>query len=322
MINAAIVGFGWWGQTHARAIAGSGKIRVVKIVDAFPDKVREAAKSFGLKVTDSYDEVLADKSVDAVVLVTPHSQHTPQILAAAKAGKHVLTEKPFALSKADAEKSVAAARTAGVQLGLGHNSRHSSVIQAMKKLIDCGELGHIVHAEFNMSHDVLVPVEGWRKSAEEAPAAGIYHMGIHTIDNFQYMLGRMTEAFGQTATVGMTNDSALAVLRFANGATGYICNVTNTPMTVHMHIIGTKGWVRRAGPDQILVAFKGRSPELRDLVPMTQEEQVRRNDDNFAAACEGKETYLITPEQMIHGVAVLETITASIKSRRPLPVPQ
>ena len=109
MIRAAIVGLGWWGQNHVRAARDSSKIRFTRAVDIAPDRVRGFCDEQGLDLTDSFDDVLADPDIDAVVLVTPHSQHIDQIVAASAAGKHVLTEKPFSLHKAEGLRGIAAA---------------------------------------------------------------------------------------------------------------------------------------------------------------------------------------------------------------------
>src|SRR5690349_13824030 len=121
MINAAIVGLGWWGKTLVEAVqpdskdihfvAGTTRTRTPD-VQAFAD-----AQKF--RLADSYEALLDDPKIDAIVLATPHSMHTAQVVAAAKVKKHVFCEKPFALTAADAETAVAATKQAGVTLGLG-----------------------------------------------------------------------------------------------------------------------------------------------------------------------------------------------------------
>ncbi|NIO40691.1 MAG: Gfo/Idh/MocA family oxidoreductase, partial [Burkholderiales bacterium] len=105
MIDAAIVGLGWWGKTVVESVAGvSEDIRFVAgATGTLTDDISEFADQHGIRMLSSYDEVLKDPDVDAVVLVTPNSQHSPQSIAAAEHGKHVFCEKPFAMSKAEAE---------------------------------------------------------------------------------------------------------------------------------------------------------------------------------------------------------------------------
>src|SRR5262245_37489609 len=122
MINAAIVGLGWWGRTIVESAEGSDQIRFAAgATRTVSPEVTAFAEAQRLTLADSYEALLRDPSIQAIVLATPHSMHTDQVIAAAQAGKHVFCEKPFALHKADAEQAVRATERAGVTLGLGYN---------------------------------------------------------------------------------------------------------------------------------------------------------------------------------------------------------
>jgi predicted dehydrogenase len=123
VIKAAIVGLGWWGRTLVEAVqTDSEQIRFVAgATRTMSPEVKAFADAQTLTLVDAYEALLTDPNVDAVVLATPHSLHAAQTIAAARAGKHVFCEKPFALTKADAEAAVAATEKAGVTLGLGYN---------------------------------------------------------------------------------------------------------------------------------------------------------------------------------------------------------
>src|SRR4029453_13145473 len=124
MIKAAIVGMGWWGRTLVEAVADSEQIRVVAgATRTVSPEVKAFAEAQKLTLVDSYEALLADKNVDAVVLATPHSLHAAQTIAAAQAGKPFFWGKPFAPQKGGAEAAVAATEHAGVTLGLGYNRR-------------------------------------------------------------------------------------------------------------------------------------------------------------------------------------------------------
>src|SRR5262245_1425257 len=124
MINAAIVGLGWWGRTLVESAQGSDFLRFVAGATrtVTPD-VKTFLDTQKLRLAENYDALVKDPNVQAVVLCTPHSMHTQQVVAAAAAGKHVFCEKPFALTKADAQRAVDATKKAGVALGLGYNRR-------------------------------------------------------------------------------------------------------------------------------------------------------------------------------------------------------
>ena len=123
---------GWWGRTLVEAVADSEQIRFVAgATRTVSPEVKTFAEAQQLRLVDSYEALLADTTIDAVVLATPHSLHSPQTIAAAQVGKHVFCEKPFALHKADAEAAVAATDQAGVTLGLGYNRRfHPEMTEA------------------------------------------------------------------------------------------------------------------------------------------------------------------------------------------------
>jgi predicted dehydrogenase len=102
MLNAAMIGLGWWGKELVRSAKGCAHMRFRHGVTLEPETARDFAKEHGITLGTSYEDVLADKSIDAVVLATPHSAHRKQVEAAAAAGKHVFCEKPFALTVEDA----------------------------------------------------------------------------------------------------------------------------------------------------------------------------------------------------------------------------
>src|SRR5437763_11262396 len=123
MLNTAMSGLSWWGKELVRSARDSKLMRFTRGVTLEHDTVRDFASEMNLGIGTSYDDVLADKSIDAVVLATPHTRHRAQVEAAAAAGKHVFCEKPFALTVAYAKAAIAACRTAGVALRVAHNRR-------------------------------------------------------------------------------------------------------------------------------------------------------------------------------------------------------
>ena len=153
MINAAIVGMGWWGKTLVESVQGSSDvIRFVAGATRTPSPELTAfAEAQKLNLVPSFEALLADPKVDAVVLATPHSLHPQQVIAAAAAGKHVFCEKPFALTKADAEAAVKATQKAGVTLGLGYNRRFHPEMTKLRERIRTGDLGTILHIEATMT---------------------------------------------------------------------------------------------------------------------------------------------------------------------------
>ncbi len=139
MIRAAIVGLGRWGQTLVESVQDkSEKIRFVRGVSRDPGRTREFGDKKHLALTNNFQAVLDDPDVDAVVLATPHSQHFREIVAAAKAGKHVFVEKPMTLSGQDAAGAVSACQQAGVALGIGFGRRLAPAFLEMQQVIAQG----------------------------------------------------------------------------------------------------------------------------------------------------------------------------------------
>jgi predicted dehydrogenase len=194
MITTAIVGLGWWGKTLVKAARDFGApLRFVRGVTLEPDSVRDFAVEHQIALGTSLDEVLADKTIQAVLLATPHTKHRAQVEAIAAAGKHLYCEKPFALTKADAIAALEACKRAGIVLGVGHHFRLMPSMRVLAELKDAGAFGTIMHVEGNYSHDWLAnyPANSWRMAAEESRAGGMTGMGIHVLDCFRDVVGPM-----------------------------------------------------------------------------------------------------------------------------------
>src|SRR6478672_10464282 len=120
MLNVAVIGMGWWGKTLVSLMQKSPKFHVVKGVKRNRASEAEFARANGFEIVSDYGAVLADPNIHAVVLCTPHTLHTEQIIAAAEAGKHVFCEKPLSLTRADAERAIEAVNSNKVAIAVGH----------------------------------------------------------------------------------------------------------------------------------------------------------------------------------------------------------
>ncbi len=331
MIDAAIVGLGWWGRHLVGAVQGkSDWIRFVRAVDTAPAGAAGFAAEQGIELTADFRDALDDAAVQAVVLTTPHAFHASQAVEAARAGKHVFVEKPLALSKADAERVTAACADAGVVLGVGHERRFEPALIEIARMAAAGDLGVILHAEANFSHDLLVGIDpgSWRVSSEHAPAAGMTATGVHLTDSLIGMLGPVEQVWAQTArrviaTAG--GDVVSAHLRFTSGATGYINAILATPFYMRFHLFGSAAWVEvrdtvrpeATGVSYLTVCRAGSEAESRELDSI---DAARANLEAFGVAAAGGTPYPIPPDEMVHNVAVLEAIVASAASGRAVPV--
>jgi len=328
MISAAILGLGWWGRHLVDSVQGSSeRIRFVRAADIAPDPAQEFAARHGLRLSADYADVLADPNVQAVVLTTPHAYHAEQAIRAAEAGKHVFVEKPLALSLDDAARVVATCEKAGVILGVGHERRFEPALIEVRKMIAAGELGTIMHAEANFSHDSLANLDegNWRLAPEHAPAAGMTAMGVHLTDTLIGMLGPVDHLYAETAKQAMAapgGDVVSVLLRFRNGATAFVASILKTPFFMRLHVFGSDAWVEardRVRPEaeglvDFTVCRAGGGPETRQIQAI---DAARANLEAFAAAAAGEAPYPIPADEMIHNVAVLEAICASAESGEP-----
>ena len=318
MLNAAIVGLGRWGQVLVDAVQAEGapkgeRIRFARAVTRTPAKVGDYARRQCLTLGDDYQAALGDPAIDAVVLATPHSQHADQIVAAARAGKHVLVEKPFTLSKAGAERAVAACAAAGVVLAPGHNRRFLPSIERLKAMIDDRELGHVLHVEGNFSGAFGLDYEPqmWRSAEAESPAGGMTAMGIHTIDSMIHLFGPIAAAqalsLRQVLRVEM-HDTTSMLLRFQSGMSGYLATMTATARAWRLQVFGTKGWVHLRDQQTMDVCRVDQQPATRTFEARDIE---RAELEAFAVAIAGGPAYPVPPADAVHGIAVLDAIVAS-----------
>ncbi|TVQ28898.1 MAG: gfo/Idh/MocA family oxidoreductase, partial [Geminicoccaceae bacterium] len=172
MIDLAIVGLGRWGRVLVDSVQGqSERVRFTKAATRTPANAEGYAAAKGLALVQDLDALLADPTVDGIVLATPHSQHAAQVIQAAAAKKPVFCEKPFTLTRESAAAAVAAATEAGIVLAVGHNRRFLPAVQRMHALIAEGAIGKLLHVEGNMSGHVGQRYKAgmWRVDPSESP---------------------------------------------------------------------------------------------------------------------------------------------------------
>ena len=184
MLNVAVIGMGWWGKTLVTAIGKSSKLRVVKGVKRNPATEAEFAREHKFEIISDYSEVLKDPTIQGVVLCTPHTLHTEQIIAAAKAGKHIFCEKPLSLTHTDVVRALDTVNKNKVTLAVGHERRFEPPILDLMRTVRSGELGTPLQVEANFSQDKFLafPLDNWRLTPEEAPAGPMTATGIHILD--------------------------------------------------------------------------------------------------------------------------------------------
>lgn len=315
MLNAAMIGLGWWGKELVRSARDSKLLRFTRGVTLEPELAEDFAAEMGLALGTSFEEALADPSIQAVVLATPHTRHRIQVEAAAAAGKHVFCEKPFALTRVDAEAAIAACRRAGVALGVGHNRRLWPSVAKLRELVASPAFGTVMFAEGNYSHDILAdtPLDNWRSAPEETRAGGMTGMGIHLIDSFAFVVGpiaRVCALSTRRALAFESGDTTTALLGFRNGATATLSTCLKTPGFVwRVAVYGSAMWAESLSETRVAVCHPGGRIETLET-PQTN--HIGQNLDSFAAAALGRDAFQIDDAGILHTVAALEAVFDSV----------
>lgn len=266
-MRVACLGMGWWSDVLADAIKRSGKLQIAACYSRTAEKKEQFAAKYGCRAAASYEEILSDKTVEAIVNTTPNNVHLETTRAAASAGKHVFLDKPIANTVADARAITAACRKAKVVLALGYQRRRESHFRFIKKKIEEGAFGKLVNAESNISRDRLgkIDLASWRYTAAGMPGGVMLQIGIHYTDVLEYLLGPVKAVSGQFVRLVLPGDNpdvASLVLEHENGALStvnasyasaseyYLMNVYGKEASAYYDMHGGLRWLRR-GSDKI-----------------------------------------------------------------------
>ena len=255
-IKWGVIGCG--GIAYRRTIPGmmlSGNSELVAVMDTNFEAAKKIKEEFGAKYAfETVEEVLALEEIDAVYIATPVFCHKEQAMKAAKAGKHILLEKPMGLTVADSEEIAAYCKEQGVKLGVGLMMRFSAYHQKMKELITAGALGDIVSMRAQLTCWYPEIPGNWRQDKTTSGGGALMDMGIHCIDLLQYISGAQAESvccFAQNQTFGYSaEDSAALLMKMNTGATAYVdsnFNIPDNAAKCRMEFYGTKGSILAEG---------------------------------------------------------------------------
>jgi predicted dehydrogenase len=325
VLNAAIIGLGWWGRTIVDAVGNSTKLRLVKAM------TRSAAgaafaRQHGMEISDDYAAILRDPHVDAVILCTPHSAHFDQVVQAAAAKKHVFCEKPLTLTRRETERTIQACNENRVVLGVGHERRFDPAIVEMRRRFDAGEFGLPLQIEANFHQDKFLelPSANWRLSSAEAPAGPLTATGIHMLDLAVSFFGpaeRVVASVRGHDDLLANGDTLALLVTFKTGSNALISAILATPYDARFALYGSKGWAEMRDlthPDaptgsMLTVCRKG---DERSSAQYPAVSAVRANLEAFSAAALGGAPYPPPQSEMIATVAALEAVIKSARTGR------
>ena len=328
-LRVAVMGLGWWGKTIVPLLQESSKLKVVAAVD--PDPAAAAfASQRQVRLLRSLDEALNEKDVEGVVLCTPHTTHTEQIVKAAVAKKHVFCEKPLGMTREQVLLSTNTCNANAVVLAVGHEKRFEPPIQELMRLLKSGELGIPLQVECNFSQDKFLSLaaDNWRLSGKEAPAGPMTATGIHLLDLSVGVFGPAASVFASVRQLGsqLVNGDTLGILvNFVAGGNSLISAVLATPFDGRFAVYGSKGWAEvrdKAHPEDpkgwtLTVNIRGREKVVREYPPA---KAVLSNLEAFAEAARGGAPYPVPQAEMIANISALEAVFRSAKSGKVEPV--
>jgi predicted dehydrogenase len=311
-VRVASVGLGWWGKELARGARAAG-LEVVSCYARTEETRNAFATEVGCKPTSRLEEVLADPTIDALLIATPHKTHRQLVEAAARAGKHVFIEKPLAMSVEDARASVQAALHAGVVLQVGFQRRRLPAHREMKRLIDEGAMGDIVSLEANHSLPNRIPDNAWRWDEEESPLGSMTSLGIHQIENFHYLAGPISRV-GAVSRHGRSvsiDEATALVFEFASGAVGTLVSSFFTPWRISLALHGTMG-AAFADRDGATLGFQPRGENRPTEIPLGEVDAVADQLVEFATCVREGKRPEVSGAEGLAVVAVLEAAKRSV----------
>ena len=222
-VRVACIGMGWWSDVLADAMTRSDKIKIVACFSRSEDKRAAFAAKYCCRAVPSYETILTDPEIEAVINTTPNDVHLETTRAAAEAGKHVFLDKPIANSVSDARAITQCCREAGVVLAMGYQRRRESHFRWIKRQIEAGAFGKLVNAEANISRDRLgqFDLSSWRYTAAGMPGGVMLQIGIHYADVLDYLMGPIKAVSGRFVRLVLPGDNpdvASLIFEHENGA--------------------------------------------------------------------------------------------------------
>ncbi len=319
MIRCAITGLGRWGRALVEAAEGSSRLKIMSAVETDLERARPFCEVRGIALSGDFDVILADATVDAILLATPHSLHRAQVTAAAAARKQVFCEKPLALRRADAREMFEACRTAKVVLAVGHNRRFWPSMRALREIAASGELGTILHIEgHNSNENSNAVLGGWRLSPEESPGGGLTGAGLHVLDGFTSLVGPaglVYARFNPREAGPPQLDTAMLAIDFENGVTGTLATVRATPFYWRVHVFGTKGSAEVLDEITLVLRKSGTAPHHIGYPAM---DSLAAELEAFADAVEGRHPFPVSEADVLATLSAFEAALRSMQSGQPV----
>lgn len=256
MYQFALVGCGRIANRHAELLSGALEgMRLTAVCDTVPERARTIGERYGVPWFDDMDQMMRDATPDVVSVLTPSGLHRDHVIALAPYGKHILVEKPMALTLDDADEMIAACDQSGSRLFVVKQNRFNVPVVKMREALDAGRFGKLVMGTVRVRwcrNQAYYDQDAWR-GTWAFDGGVLTNQASHHIDLLEWMMGDVDSVFAKSTTALVdieTEDTAIAVLKFRNGALGCIEATTATrpkDLEGSISILGEKGSVEIGG---------------------------------------------------------------------------
>jgi predicted dehydrogenase len=304
-VPLGIVGLGRWAKVLTRAVRGkSAKLDIVAGFSRSQAKRDEFYKELGVPPAVSMEAMLADPLIKGVILTVPNEQHWPLAELAAKAGKHVYTEKPIAQTLEDGLRIEALEARYGITVTVGHSARLMAGIRIIKEHIDRGDLGRVAFMEANFSNERALELtpQTWRWYKDRAPGGNLSQLCIHQFDVLHMLGGPVVEVSSMSSKLSPVgaevDDQSMNLVRFADGKLGYVGSSWTSPGVFSVRVFGAKGLMHyeidfgtwdtphRLHQNSVLYIQRGKNGwGKREELPIPESDMFRAELEMFADSC-------------------------------------
>lgn len=296
-VKFGIIGTGAIANMHAEALKIADNAELCMVFDKIPERALAFAKKYNCKAAADFNELL-ESEVEAVTIATPSGLHGEVAIPAAKAGKHILCEKPLEVTVSKTNDLVRACESANVRLSAVFQSRFSKSVKLIKDAVDAGRFGQPVLAAASVRwfrKPEYYANAGWRGTWALDGGGALMNQGIHTVDLLLYFNGDVSEVTGRTARLMHRNieveDTAVAMLKFKNNSLGTIEASTACAPGFHrkVELSGTLGSVMLEGDKIVRWQFADEKPEDKEIREHGGVSDVIQGgfNDPSAITCEG-----------------------------------
>lgn len=276
ILKIGVISCSGMAQVHMKAVMDNPQTELSMLCDVDEERLKEAAELFGVRKTATdYREVLADPEIDAVIIVTPDQTHKEITLVALDAGKHVLCEKPMALTMDDCRQMIDAAKAAKTKMMVGQICRYAPGFRKAKELIDRGEIGELFFVETEYAHDYSKNNVPWRL---DPLRHGFLGGGCHAVDLARWVAGDPLEVMAYSNHKMLkdwpTDDCTVAIMRFPNDVIGkvFVSTGCKRDYTMRSVFYGSKGTIITDNTSTSMTVFKeglGNGETLLEGLPQT-----------------------------------------------------